>query len=262
MIHGAQVAGIGLLHLRGRGQVQLDRVQGPERAVLWLPLQGLSEEVVNGEALVAGPGMAMLLRPGDHLRGSTTRQMEGLSILIPSDRIQPGLPSLLHQGYPHGRFIAAGKRFAQAVSSNHPGAWHAATALLDQLGAWQSAMAIELGGQRERITARRRRLVVANACQWMVENLEDPFEVLQVAQSVGVSTRTLQYAFTHEKGVSPMAEAKRLRLLRLRILLQNPGYADSSIADLMTCSGLLAAGSTAVDYRRYFGESPRQSRQK
>ena len=100
VIHGAQVADIGLLHFQGRGQVQLDRVQGPDRAVLWLPLQGLSEEVVNGEVLVAAPGMAMLLRPGDHLRGTTTRQMEGLSILIPSDRIQPGLPSLLHQGQP------------------------------------------------------------------------------------------------------------------------------------------------------------------
>jgi AraC-like DNA-binding protein len=262
VIHGAQVAGIGLLHLHGRGQVQLDRVQGPDRAVLWLPLQGLSEEVVNGEVLVAGPGMAMLLRPGDHLRGNTTRQMEGLSILIPSDRIQPGLPSLLHQGYLHGRLIAAGKRFAQAVSTHHPGVRHAATALLDQLGAWQVAMVLEQGGQRERITARRRRLVVANACQWMDDHLEEPFEVLQVAQAVAVSTRTLQYAFTHEKGVSPMAEAKRLRLIKLRCLLQDPCFADYSIAELMTCSGLLAGGSTAGDYRRYFGESPRHSRQR
>jgi hypothetical protein len=78
VIHGAQVADIGLLHLQGRGQVQLDRLQGPERAVLWLPLLGMSEEIVNGERLVAAPGMAMLLRPGDHLLGRTTRQIEGL----------------------------------------------------------------------------------------------------------------------------------------------------------------------------------------
>jgi len=262
VIHGAQVADLGLLHFQGRGQVQLDRVQGPDRAVLWLPLQGLSEEIVNGEVLVAAPGMAMLLRPGDHLRGTTTRQMEGISILIPSDRIQPGLPSLLHQGHPDGRLIAAGHRLAQAVSTAHPGAVHAATALLDQLEAWQFAMALVPGCQRERMTARRRRLVVASACQWMVNHLEEPFEVLQVAQAVAVSTRTLQYAFTHEKGVSPMAEAKRLRLMRLRCLLQDPCFADYSIAELMTCSGLLAGGSTAGEYRRYFGESPRHSRQR
>ena len=261
VIHGAQVADLGLLHFQGRGQVQLDRVQGPDRAVLWLPLQGLSEEVVNGEVLVAAPGMAMLLRPGDHLRGTTTRQMEGISILIPSDRIQPGLPSLLHQGQPHGRLIAAGHRLAQAVSTAHPAAVHAATALFDQLEAWQFAMALEPGSQRERMTARRRRLVVASACQWMDDHLEEPFEVLQVAQAVAVSTRTLQYAFSHEKGVSPMGEAKRLRLMRLRCLLQDPCFADYSIAELMTCSGLLAGGSTAGEYRRYFGESPRHSRQ-
>jgi len=261
VIHGAQVADLGLLHFQGRGQVQLDRVQGPDQAVLWLPLQGLSEEVVNGEVLVAAPGMAMLLRPGDHLRGTTTRQMEGISILIPSDRIQPGLPSLLHQGHPHGRLIAAGHRLAQAVSTAHPAAVHAATALFDQLEAWQFAMALEPGSQRERMTARRRRLVVASACQWMDDHLEEPFEVLQVAQAVAVSTRTLQYAFSHEKGVSPMGEAKRLRLMRLRCLLQDPCFADYSIAELMTCSGLLAGGSTAGEYRRYFGESPRHSRQ-
>jgi hypothetical protein len=215
VIHGAQVADIGLLHLQGRGQVQLDRVQGPERAVLWLPLQGMSEEVVNGEPLVAAPGMAMLLRPGDHLRGRTTRQLEGLSLLIPADRIQAGLPSLLHPGHPHGGLIDAAHRFAQAVATDHPGAGHTAMALLDHLDAWQMAMALEQDGQRERITVRRRRLVVANACQWMADHLEEPFEVLQVAQAVQVSTRALQYAFSHEKGVSPMAEAKRLRLLRL-----------------------------------------------
>ena len=72
----------------------------------------------------------------------------------------------------------------------------------------------------------------------------------------------LQHAASVEKGVSPMAEAKRLRLLKQRCLLQDPCYANYSIAELMTCSGLLAGGSTAGDYHRYFDESPRLSRQR
>ena len=167
----------------------------------------------------------------------------------------------MHQGHPHGALVKAAHRFALALGTGQPVSLPGATALLDHLDAWQLAMVQEQDGQKERITDRRRRQVVSRACQWMADHLEEPFEVLQVAQAVQVSTRTLQYAFNHEKGVSPMAEAKRLRLLRLRSLLLDPFFADDSIAELMTSSGLLAAGSTAVDYRRYFGESPRQTRQ-
>jgi transcriptional regulator GlxA family with amidase domain len=59
---------------------------------------------------------------------------------------------------------------------------------------------------------------------------------------------------------TPMAEAKRQRLQRLRSLLQDPEFCSRSIAELMTASGLLACGATAIDYRQRFGESPRHSR--
>lgn len=81
-----------------------------------------------------------------------------------------------------------------------------------------------------------------------------------MAQAVGVSARTLQYAFLQELGCTPMAEAKRQRLQQLRSLLQDPEFRSRSIAELMTASGLLACGATAIDYRQRFGESPRHSR--
>jgi len=102
---------------------------------------------------------------------------------------------------------------------------------------------------------------VADACQWMEEHLAERFTVVELSRAVYVSVRTLQYSFQEELGCTPMAHAKRLRLRRLRQLLQDPDLVGQSIADLMVASGLLACGVTAADYRQWCGESPRRTRQ-
>jgi transcriptional regulator GlxA family with amidase domain len=57
-----------------------------------------------------------------------------------------------------------------------------------------------------------------------------------------------------------MAEAKRMRLQRLRSLLLDRESDSCSVAELMTASGLIASGVTSADNRLHFGESPRQTR--
>ena len=260
LIHTGIQAGLALLHIHGSSRIALNRVQGPDHAVLWLPLHGLSLEVVNGTEQVAQPGMAMLLRPGDVLHGQTSRQIEGLSILLPGERVRPGLPALLHQGPADRALIQAAGRFAQARTSHKPASGHAAAALLDALETWQLAMELRRDGKPEPIKAQRRRQTVALARQWMHEHLTEPFEIAAVAKATGVSVRTLQYAFLQDLGLTPMAEAKRLRLLHLHQLLLDHDLRDLSIAELMLHSGLLACGSTAAAYCRSFGETPRQTR--
>ena len=43
-----QTGPLQLLHLEGQGQIELRRVQGSQHGVLWLPLQGWSQERING----------------------------------------------------------------------------------------------------------------------------------------------------------------------------------------------------------------------
>jgi transcriptional regulator GlxA family with amidase domain len=57
-----------------------------------------------------------------------------------------------------------------------------------------------------------------------------------------------------------MAEAKRMRLHRLRGLLLDRERNSCSVAEMMAASGLIASGVTSADYRLHFGESPRQTR--
>ena len=259
-IHHGQAAGLSVLHLHGSSRIALQRVQGPDHAVLWLPLHGLSHEELNGSEYVAQPGMAMLLRPGDVLIGQTSRQTEGLSILIPGDRVRPGLPTLLHRGPADRSLIQAALQFAEATTRQDPGARQAGMALLDALETWQLALELKRDGQPEPIRAQCRRQSVANARAWMLDHLDEAFEIAAVAKAVGVSTRTLQYAFLQDLGLTPMAEAKRLRLLHLHQLLLDPSLREASIAELMVSCGLLACGSSSAAYSRYFGETPRQTR--
>ncbi len=259
---GGEADGLRLLHIEGCGDVSLDRVQGDQATVLWLPLQGYSEERINGELVLAEPGMALLMRPGDVLRGRTSRHLEGLSILLPPDRIDATCPRLLDLGAHHRALIAAARRFAESLGTGLQQGRLGAHALLDQLEAWQWAVLARASGEREPITAVRRRVSVGEACAWMRAHLDGPFEVAQVAGAINVSVRTLQYAFLQETGQTPMAVAKRFRLRRLRALLLDPETASDSIADLMGRVGLLACGATAADYRMYCGETPRQTRQR
>lgn len=255
-----------LVHLCGQGALELERTQPQTHGVFWLPCQGFADERINGEPLRAEPGQALLMRPGDELLGTTTPRLEGVSILVPPEHLQPRLPALIGR-FSHDQALikAAQQLVAVAVGCGPggpggPGKPLAAATFLDALQTWQLHCEWLMTGHRERVTALKRHQYVVDALEWMQQHLGEPFEIAQVAAGVGVSVRTLQYACLQELGQTPMALAKRQRLSNLRLQLLNPELARYSIADLMGHNGLLACGSTAADYRRYCGESPRETR--
>ena len=86
-----------VLHIRGRGRVELERTQ-QARVVLWLPLLGSSQERLNSTPTGAEPGMALLFRPGDEMLGRTSEDMEGISVHIPESLLTESGPSLLERG--------------------------------------------------------------------------------------------------------------------------------------------------------------------
>ncbi len=98
-----------------------------------------------------------------------------------------------------------------------------------------------------------------SARQWMRARLGQRFGVWELADAMEVSPRPLRYNFLQELGRSPMAEAKRLRLQRLRELLLDREQQWRGVADLMAAAGLIALCETSADYRRWCGEGPRQT---
>jgi AraC-like DNA-binding protein len=255
-----RIGGYQVLHIQGRGRLRLSREQR-ENSVLWLPLRGMTRERVNGQPWLAEPGTALLLHPGDVLEGETSEELEGVSILIPPplhgrpERL--GSP-LLAAGPLELEVVACARALATAAAEPSPGAAQAADPFTEALRAWTEAQARP--DRRERITASRRRDSVARARDWMAPRLGERFGVVELSQAVGLSPRQLQYNFLLELGRSPMAEAKRLRLLRLRTLLLDPDQDQRRVAELMAAAGLIASGETSAAYRRWCGESPRHTR--
>lgn len=247
-----------VLRIQGRGQVELLREQCGH-GVLWLPLQGLTQETVNGVEHLAEPGKGLLFRPGDALHGITSEELLGYSILIPERYLQGAATAsvLIDRGPLQRRLISAAHLVAEAAGWQPLGACHSAAVLAEALHQWCNPL---LTGPSERISSRRRRDTVARACHWISLHLAERFSVVELSQAMEVSVRTLQYAFQEELGHTPMAEAKRQRLQKLRRLLQHPSLRLQSIAALMEASGLLACGATAASYRRWCGESPNQTR--
>lgn len=158
----------------------------------------------------------------------------------------------------HQRILASARALAVAASLQLAGAEIAADQLTEVLREWTERQEQPL--RRERITARRRRETVESARQWLATRLPERFSLQDLSRALAVSPRQLQYHFQQELGHSPMAEAKRLRLHRLRGLLLNRERDNCSVAELMVASGLIASGVTAGEYRLRFGESPRQTR--
>ena len=205
--------------------------------------------------------MGLLFRPGDVMRGLTTESLSGVSIVVPAQHLEglAGAAPLLRQGPRARQLIEAGWQLAAAAASQAVGASYAAASLVDALQQWGESLQGELA--RERISASRRRTTVAEACHWMNAHLAERFSVVELSQALHVSVRSLQYSFQTELGCTPMAEAKRLRLRRLRQLLLDPKLKDQSVAELMKQAGLLACGVTAAEYRRWGGSPPHRTRQ-
>jgi AraC-like DNA-binding protein len=78
-----------------------------------------------------------------------------------------------------------------------------------------------------------------------------------LAQECGVTPRALQYAFRRHLGCTPLAYLKQVRLDLVHQLLCDGSAL--SVSDAAGRHGFFNPGRFAADYRRAFGENPRQT---
>ena len=94
-----------------------------------------------------------------------------------------------------------------------------------------------------------------------IEADTDPMlTVLELASRLGVTTRTLRYAFRYAVGISPYQYMLRRRLTIVRDALLDPARPERTVLDLLMTHGITHQGEFAGQYRRLFGETPRQTR--
>ncbi len=105
-----------------------------------------------------------------------------------------------------------------------------------------------------------RRPVVRAAEEFMRANIAEPIMLHQICQAARASERTVEYAFRNFYGMGAKQYLKVLRLNRVRDELLLPGSQAVAIQDVAWRAGFWHMGRFSVDYRRLFGERPRETR--
>jgi len=97
---------------------------------------------------------------------------------------------------------------------------------------------------------------VKRAEEFALAKAGEPFHVGDLCRAMGVSERTLEYAFKELLGMTPMAFLLRLRLHRVRraLLAARPGSTTVSAGALN--GGFWHFGEFSRAYRECFGELP------
>jgi len=111
---------------------------------------------------------------------------------------------------------------------------------------------------RTRLSSAVRSRAAHRALALIRERSEEPLTVREICDSVGVSERTLRYAFREQLGVSPKQYLQSVRLhgVRRDLLCSEPG---DKVADVANRWGFWHMGQFAADYRRQFGELPSET---
>jgi AraC family ethanolamine operon transcriptional activator len=107
-----------------------------------------------------------------------------------------------------------------------------------------------------------RRMAVKRADDYLRAHLEEPITLNDLRNAANVGTRTLEYAFREQYGLTPVAYLKHLRLHRLRRDLCVQHSHPKTITTLAIRWGFWHMSQLTADYKRLFSETPSQTLQR
>jgi AraC family ethanolamine operon transcriptional activator len=115
-----------------------------------------------------------------------------------------------------------------------------------------------LGPPASAETPCRSRALAWRAEAWLRQNLAEPPTIARLCQALEASERTLHEAFRQHLDTTPKAYLKTLRLNAARHDLVKPRD-TTRVTDVALDWGFLHFGWFSQDYRRLFGETPRET---
>jgi len=88
------------------------------------------------------------------------------------------------------------------------------------------------------------------------ENINNIYTIADLTKEFDISTRTLQYNFKQQLGVTPKQYLQNLRLNAIRQQLLSKESHKRSIADIISEYGFFHPSHFAQEYKTFFGETP------
>ncbi|WP_433566653.1 AraC family transcriptional regulator [Nocardia sp. CA-151230] len=100
---------------------------------------------------------------------------------------------------------------------------------------------------------------IAQAADLIEAHAHEPLTIDDIAEAIGVSTRTLQDGFRRYYDTTPMAYLRDVRLRRVRTDLLQADSTTATVTDIAIRWGFLHPGRFSILYRDRYGESPSQT---
>ena len=100
---------------------------------------------------------------------------------------------------------------------------------------------------------------VRDAIALFTDNLEDPLNITDIAQQVGVSVRQLERMFQKTTGRTPLVYYRSLRMHKARQLLL---YGNYTMAEVAAAVGYASSFTLIKNYSDVFGVHPKEDRKK
>lgn len=241
-----------------------------------LPLAGHDRQRVGRHELLSDSRCGSVHGPDEHLAMHWSADCHKLVVRIERGALEQHAAALL------GCALHDPLTFANPMDLGcaHGAAWgHTARQLFDQLQrapqlfelplvrtqfeqtlmttllAWQpNSLSARLGEPAARVLPRHVKLAV----DFMRAHPEQSISVASLAAISGVSGRSLYNGFQQFLGVSPMRYLRDLRMERVREDLLDPRQ-PRSVTAIVTRWGFFQLGRFAIEYRRRYGETPRET---
>lgn len=101
--------------------------------------------------------------------------------------------------------------------------------------------------------------IVRKAVEVFADHIEDPVNIADVAEQIGVSVRQLERSFQKTTGNTPLGYYKSLRMHKARQLLL---YSKDSLIEIAIAVGYASSSAMSKNYVDVFGINPREDRKK
>jgi AraC family ethanolamine operon transcriptional activator len=273
----------GQLQVLQLGRIQVFRIAGnrrlhfdgrpPPDSFGCFPVLAANENAVwggrrlkTGQVRVGGPGL-----DADHVTAAGAYQLVGL--VMDGALVREALPVLggcdLEKRLAGTAAVTTSPAECRALWTHLVGLLHGARArpvllaspgpLIEQ-DCLRPFLALLARPKHDRLASepRNRARLVRRAQDYMQANPARPLSVLELCRELGVSERTLHYAFQEVRGTSPMAYFQALRLNAVRQELR-AAAATASVHEIAQRWDFGHPGEFAAAYRRLFGELPSQT---
>lgn len=101
--------------------------------------------------------------------------------------------------------------------------------------------------------------IVRRAREFLLDNITEPMQIIDVCREIGVSRRALQYSFQDLLNINPVTYLRLLRLNGARRDLINAGEKPVQVKDVVARWGFWHLSRFSSEYKQIFNELPSET---